>query len=52
VLAGGPQADDPEYAPEQQLEKFILQPGYRLELVPADPIIKEPTAGRQSLATR
>ena len=57
-LAGGPQADDPAYAnvdfskkppvlaltPEQQLEKFILQPGYRLELVLSDPIIQEPTA--------
>ncbi len=58
VLGGGPQADDPAYAgydwskkapvvalaPEKQLEKFILQPGYRLELVLADPIIQEPTA--------
>jgi mono/diheme cytochrome c family protein len=57
-LPGGPQADDPAYAnynwskktpvvalaPDKQLEKFILQPGYRLELVLADPIIKEPTA--------
>ena len=57
-LQGGPQADDPAYAtydfskrapvvalaPDKQLEKFILQPGYRLELVLADPIIKEPTA--------
>ena len=27
-----------------QLKQFILQPGYRLELVLADPIIQEPTA--------
>lgn len=57
-LAGGPQLEDPAYAnvdfskkpavpalpPEQELEKLILQPGYRLELVLADPIIQEPTA--------
>ena len=30
--------------PEEQLKKFILQPGYRLELVLSDPIIQEPTA--------
>ena len=30
--------------PEEQLKTFILSPGYRLELVLADPIIKEPTA--------
>ena len=30
--------------PEEELETFILQPGYRLELVLADPIIQEPTA--------
>ena len=30
--------------PEEQLKHFILQPGYRLELVLADPIIQEPTA--------
>jgi mono/diheme cytochrome c family protein len=30
--------------PEEQLKQFILQPGYRLELVLADPIIQEPTA--------
>src|SRR6478672_2847370 len=58
VLAGGPQLDDPAYAavdfskkaaipalpPEKELEKFILQPGYHLELVLSDPIIQEPTA--------
>ncbi len=58
TLAGGPQADDPAYAevdfskkapvpalpPDQELAKFILQPGYRLELVLADPVIQEPTA--------
>jgi hypothetical protein len=27
---------------EEQLEKFILQPGYRLELVLADPVIEDP----------
>ncbi len=57
-LAGGPQLDDPAYAnvdfskktpvpaltPDQELPKFILQPGYRLELVLSDPIIQEPTA--------
>ena len=57
-LAGGPQLDDPAYAsvdfskkgavpalpPEQELTKFILQPGYHLELVLSDPIIQEPTA--------
>ena len=30
--------------PEEQLKTFILQPGYRLELVLADPVIQEPTA--------
>jgi mono/diheme cytochrome c family protein/glucose/arabinose dehydrogenase len=30
--------------PEEQLAQFILQPGYRLELVLADPVIQEPTA--------
>jgi mono/diheme cytochrome c family protein len=58
VLQGGPQANDPAYAnldfsrkapvpalpPEEELKKFILQPGYRLELVLSDPIIQEPTA--------
>jgi len=58
ILAGGPQLDDPAYAnvdfskkapvpaltPEQELTKFVLQPGYRLELVLADPVIQEPTA--------
>src|SRR5436190_19619072 len=58
VLPGGPQLDDPAYAaagfskkapvlaatPEQQLTRFILQPGYRLELVLSDPDIQEPTA--------
>jgi mono/diheme cytochrome c family protein/glucose/arabinose dehydrogenase len=29
---------------DEQLKQFILQPGYRLELVLADPIIQEPTA--------
>jgi len=57
-LAGGPQLDDPAYAnvdfakkapvpaltPDQELTKFILQPGYHLELVLSDPIIQEPTA--------
>ena len=56
VLQGGPQLSDPAYAnydftkrdpllpltPEKQLEKFIMQPGYRLELVLADPIIEDP----------
>ena len=58
VLPGGPQLDDPAYAnydfskrapllplsPEEQLKKFILQPGYRLELVLSDPVIEEPAA--------
>jgi mono/diheme cytochrome c family protein/glucose/arabinose dehydrogenase len=30
--------------PEEQLKTFIVPPGYRLELVLADPIIQEPTA--------
>ena len=30
--------------PEEQLKQFILQPGYRLELVLSDPVIQEPTA--------
>ena len=55
---GGQHLDDPAYAavdfgkkapvsaltPEQQLTRFILQPGYRLELVLSDPDIQEPTA--------
>ena len=58
VLQGGPQANDPAYAnvdfskkapvlpktPEEQLKTFILPPGYRLELVLADPIVQEPGA--------
>ena len=57
-LAGGPQASDPAYAnydftkrapllpltPEEQLKKFRLQPGYRMELALADPVIQEPSA--------
>ena len=30
--------------PEEELKTFILQPGYRLELVLSDPVIQEPTA--------
>ena len=30
--------------PDEQLKQFILQPGYRLELVLSDPVIQEPTA--------
>lgn len=58
VLPGGSMLDDPAYAavdfsskahvpaltPEQQLARFILQPGYRLELVLSDPVIQEPSA--------
>ena len=58
TLAGGPQLDDPAYegydfakrdpllplTPEEEAQKFILQPGYRMELVLADPIIEEPSA--------
>ena len=44
--------------PEEELKTFILQPGYRLELVLGDPIIQEPTAiafdgnGRMRWASR
>jgi hypothetical protein len=55
---GGGRKDDPANAdvdwtkqppllaksPEEQLKTFILQPGYRLELVLSDPLIQEPTA--------
>src|SRR5262245_57125766 len=55
---GGPRKEDPANAdvdwakqppiqpktPAEELTQFILQPGYRLELVLADPIIQEPTA--------
>jgi mono/diheme cytochrome c family protein len=55
---GGPGRDDAanagvDYAkrdpvlplkPEEQLKHFVLQPGYRMELVLADPVIDEPTA--------
>jgi mono/diheme cytochrome c family protein/glucose/arabinose dehydrogenase len=58
ILPGGPQLNDPAYAavdfskkapvpalpPAEELKRFILQPGYRLELVLADPDIQEPTA--------
>jgi len=58
MLSGGPQLTDPAYAeydfskrapllpltPEQQLAKFVLQPGYRLEPVLTDPIIEEPSS--------
>jgi mono/diheme cytochrome c family protein/glucose/arabinose dehydrogenase len=30
--------------PEEELKQFILQPGYRMELVLSDPVIQEPTA--------
>ncbi len=55
---GGPRQDDPINAgvdwspqtpvlaktPDEQLKHFILPPGYRLELVLADPIVQTPTA--------
>jgi mono/diheme cytochrome c family protein/glucose/arabinose dehydrogenase len=55
---GGSRQDDPINAgldwtkqppllpktPAEQLKQFILQPGYRLELVLSDPIVQEPTA--------
>jgi mono/diheme cytochrome c family protein len=55
---GGSRQDDPANAgvdwspqppvlaktPEEQLKHFILPPGYRLELVLADPIVQTPTA--------
>ena len=55
---GGPQRDDPANAdvdfstrppvlplrPEEELAHFVMQPGYRLELVLSDPVIDEPTA--------
>ncbi len=55
---GGPQRDDPanvgvDFAkrnpvlplkPEDELKHFVLQQGYRMELVLSDPIIDEPTA--------
>jgi len=58
VLQGGPQLADPAYAdydftkrapllpltPQQELEKFILPPGYRLEAALTDPAIEEPSA--------
>ena len=34
----------PPLPPAEELKKFILQPGYRLELVLSDPDIQEPTA--------
>ena len=58
TLAGGPQLSDPAYTnydfskkpsvqpltPAEELTKFILQPGYRMELVLSDPDIQDPTA--------
>jgi mono/diheme cytochrome c family protein len=55
---GGPQATDPAnegvdfsprppvlpLAPAEQLKHFVMQPGYRIELVLAEPHIDEPTA--------
>ncbi len=55
---GGPNANDPinadvDYSkkppvlpktPDEELKQFILQPGYRLELVMSDPEIQEPAA--------
>ena len=55
---GGPGKDDPinadvDYAkkppvlpktPAEELKQFILQPGYRMELVLSDPEIQDPTA--------
>lgn len=37
-------ADVPYLTPQEELTHFHLPPGYRLELVVADPIIKEPVA--------
>ena len=36
------QPDVPPLSPEEQLKKFQLPPGYKLELVLAEPHIKEP----------
>ena len=55
---GGPQRDDPANVgvdfskrnpvlplkPEEELKHFVLQQGYRMELVLSDPVIDEPTA--------
>ncbi len=54
---GGPQLETPAVTPdfrkqpsvvpkrpEEELKQFILQPGYRMELVLADPDIKDPTS--------
>jgi mono/diheme cytochrome c family protein/glucose/arabinose dehydrogenase len=50
---GNAQAAEPDFtkqpsiqakSPEEQLKTFILPPGYRMEIVLADPIIQEPTA--------
>ncbi len=42
----GPAAPDdrPALAPEQALQSFVLEPGYRLDLVAAEPLVQDPVA--------
>ncbi len=58
TLPGGPSLDDPAYVgfdfskrasvpirtPAEEQKDFVLQPGYRMDLVLSDPDIKEPAA--------
>src|SRR5262245_25351394 len=37
-------ADSPALSPEDALETFYMPPGYRVELVAAEPLIQEPVA--------
>jgi glucose/arabinose dehydrogenase/mono/diheme cytochrome c family protein len=44
ALAGSPAPSVPYLSPEQEQATFRLPPGYHMELVIADPVIKEPVA--------
>ena len=37
-------ATTPVYTPEQELARFATQPGYRVELVAAEPLVQDPVA--------
>ncbi|HEU4720595.1 MAG TPA: PVC-type heme-binding CxxCH protein [Gemmatimonadaceae bacterium] len=40
----GGSAVTPVYTPEQELARFTAQPGYRIELVAAEPLVQDPVA--------
>lgn len=42
ALSAPPSTPTPYLTPEEESKKFVMQDGYRLELVLSDPVIKEP----------